>query len=156
MFRTAGSCKTSAASLLLLLGYCVRASAHLGGDVASVAADAQAMQAGVRTTALLSYQVHEFQSSAGVRVREYVDGADMVFALSWSGAVAPDLQRLLGAHFAAYAAAIAALAHPGLQRAVRIAAGELVVESSGRPRSYFGRAYLPAQLPPDFNVQMLR
>ena len=53
-------------------------------------------------------------------MREYLDRAGNVFAVSWSGPVLPDLQRLLGAHFAQYTAALAALEHPGLHRSVRM------------------------------------
>jgi len=156
MFRMDASCKTLAASVLLLLGHSATVSAHLGGDLSSVAADAHAMHASVRSTPLVSYEVHEFQGSAGLTVREYVASTGTVFALSWSGAVAPDLQQLLGQHFPSYAAAVAGLRHAGLQRALRVAAGELVVEFSGHPRSYFGHAYLPAALPPGFDLHALR
>jgi hypothetical protein len=156
MFRTAASCKTLAATLLLVFGHSLGASAHLGGDVSSVADDAHAMHASIRSTPLVAYEVHEFQSSSGLAVREYVAATGTVFALSWRGAVAPDLQLLLGEHFSSYAVGVAALRHAGLQRALRIAAGGLVVEFSGHPRSYFGHAYLPAELPPGFDVHTLR
>jgi len=156
MFRAATSCKTLTASWWLLLGHSAITSAHLGGDASSVTADAQSVHASERSTALLSYDVHEFQSSAGLTVREYVARTGTVFALSWSGAVAPDLHQLLGQHFANYAAAIAALSHPGLHRSVHVATDQLVVQLMGRPRSYSGRAYLPAQLPADFDVFLLR
>ena len=156
MSRIDASCKNLAASLLLLLlGYASKVSAHLGGDVSSISADAQALHASVRSTPLVSYDVHELQSSNGLNVREYVTSAGTVFALSWSGTIAPDLQQLLGQHFSGYAAVVAGLRHAGLQRALRVAAGGLVVEFSGHPRSYFGRAYLPAELPPGFDVHAM-
>src|SRR6185437_14892063 len=101
-------------------------------DVGSIgAAPARPQRHGecaVRSTPLVSYEVHEFQGSCGLTVREYVASTGTVFALSWSGAVAPVLQQLLGQLFPSYAAAVAGLRHAGLQRAMRVAAGELVVE----------------------------
>lgn len=155
MFRTTVSCKTLVVVLLLLLAESLQASAHLNGDISSIAADARAVQASVRKTALVSYEVHEFQSSAGLTVREYVTRSGSVFALSWSGVVPPDLHQLLGPEFPAYAAAVAALPHPGLHRAVRVAQEGLVVQLSGHPRSYSGHAYVPALLPADFDVRVL-
>jgi hypothetical protein len=64
MFRTTVSCKTLVVVLLLLLAESLQARAHLNGDISSIAADARAVQASVRKTALVSYEVHEFQSSA--------------------------------------------------------------------------------------------
>jgi hypothetical protein len=60
----------------------------------------------------------------------------------------PDLQRLLGAHYVEYTAALAALSRPGLHRSVRTVSSELIVESDGHLRAYAGRAYLRALIPP--------
>lgn len=156
MFRGVTSRKLAALLLPLLLGHSPASKAHLGGDVRSVAADARTLHASVRATPLVGYEVHELQSSTGLTVREYVTATGAVFALSWNGAVAPDLQQLLGQYFPKYAAAVAARSHAGLQRSLRIEADELIVELSGRPRGYFGHAYLPAQLPPGFDVRTVR
>lgn len=91
-----------------------------------------------------------------MRVREFLNQDGAVFAVSWSGPVLPDLQQLLGPHFAEYSSALAALAHPGLQRSVRVASSGLVVESGGHMRAYAGRAYLPARIPSGVSVAELR
>ena len=124
-----------------------RAQAALGGDAASVRADAAELQVAATTEPRQQYDVEEISAAAGVRVREYLTRDGVVFAVSWSGPVMPDLQRLLGEHFAEYTAALKALPHPGLQRSVRLASPGLVVESGGHLRAYAGRAYLPALLP---------
>lgn len=137
--------------LLLLAGsswlWVAPARADLGGDAASVLADGAASKAIVNSVLGRQYDIQEIDADSGVRVREYLNRDGSVFAVSWAGPVMPDLQRLLGTHFAAYATALAALDHPGLHRSVRVASSDLVVESGGHLRAYAGHAYLPALIP---------
>jgi hypothetical protein len=123
------------------------ARAALGGDAASVPADAAGLHGAVHTEIRQQYDIQEISAEAGMRVREYLGGDGVVFAVSWSGPVMPDLQQLLGAHFAEYTAALKALPRPGLHRSVRVASSTLIVESGGHLRAYSGRAYLPALIP---------
>ena len=141
--------------LAALLLWSAPVSAYLGSDLSSVQADSIALRGTVRTTALLHYDVHEIRADGGLTLREYVTPTGTVFALSWFGPVPPDLQSLLGQYFPAYAAALAALNHPGLHRSVRIALPELIVESGGHLRSYRGRAYVPGLVPADVAVAEL-
>jgi hypothetical protein len=94
-----------------------------------------------------SYQLRQLSGESGNLIREYVNHSGTVFAITWSGPAPPDLKQLLGAHYLAYTSALARLNHPGLQRSIRIASTELVVEATGRPRAFRGRAYLPGALP---------
>ncbi len=139
------------ASSALLIGmsalWIAPAHAALGGDAASVVADEADLHGNATTELRQQYDVQEITNDAGMRVREYLDRAGNVFAVSWSGPVLPDLQRLLGAHFTQYATGLAALRHPGLQRSVRLSTPEFVAESAGHLRAYAGRAYLPALVP---------
>jgi len=112
-----------------------------------VLADGAASKALVNSVIGQQYDIQEINADTGVRVREYLNRDGVVFAVSWAGPVLPDLQRLLGTHFAAYTTALAALDHPGLHRSVRVASSDLVVESGGHLRAYAGRAYLPALIP---------
>lgn len=121
--------------------------AGLGGDAASVVADGAASKGSVNSVTGQQYDIEEINADTGVQVREYLNRDGVVFAVSWTGPVLPDLQRLLGIHFAAYTAALAALEHPGLHRSWRVASPDLVVESAGHLRAYTGRAYLPALIP---------
>jgi hypothetical protein len=136
--------------LLLTVGnlLCVgSARADLGGDAASALADASELHGVVNTISLPLYAVQEITADTGLRVREYVNRDGVVFAVSWSGPVLPDLQRLLGAHYVEYTTALAALNHPGLHRSLRVALPGLIVESGGHLRAYAGRTYLPALVP---------
>ena len=123
------------------------AYAGLGGDAASALADGTELHGAVHSVSLPLYDVEEITADTGMRVREYVNRNGVVFAVSWSGPVLPDLQRLLGTHYVEYTTALAALNHPGLRRSVRVALPGLIVESGGHLRAYAGRARLPALIP---------
>ena len=132
------------------------ARASLGGDVASIALDAAALGASPLARAAPGFTVHEIDGPSAMQVREFVDDRGVVFGVGWSGPAQPDLRQLLGAYFARYTDALAALDHPGVHRSVRIASPELVVESSGHLRAFHGLAYLPARLPAGVTPEQLR
>ena len=149
--RRTGTVPHPLCTLILLIGiaaFCAPpAQAALGGAAADLAAEAARVGSEVRWQSLTQYEVGEIDAGSGVIVREYVDRAGQVFAVSWTGPVPPDMRQLLGIHFAQYAAGLAAFAHPGLKRSVRVATPDLIVEAGGHLRAYSGRAYLPALLP---------
>jgi Protein of unknown function (DUF2844) len=146
--------------LLLIAGMSLQwagpARAGLGGDAGSVLADESEMHGVVSSTILQQYAVQEITADTGMRVREYLNRGGVVFAVSWTGPALPDLQRLLGTHYAEYTTALAALNHPGLHRSVRTTSSELVVESGGHLRAYAGRAYLRALIPAGMSLADLR
>jgi len=130
--------------------------AALGGDAASIVSDANEMRGVVHAELLQQYDIHEITTDSGIRVREFLNRGGVVFAVTWSGPVMPDLQRLLGASFTEYTRALAAMKQPGLNRSLRVASSELVVESGGHLRAYSGRAYLPALIPAGTSAADLR
>jgi hypothetical protein len=135
-------------SLLILGGGTIQpARASLGGDAASVAADAAELHSVARATPLQRYDIEEITSDSGIRVREFLNRNGIVFAVTWSGPVVPNLRTLLGSSFESYIKGLGALKHLGTQRSLRLASGDLVVESSGHMRAYGGRAYLPSLIP---------
>lgn len=148
------------ASLLIIvavvaLGSTAPAMAVLGGDVSSVEADRASLKGALaHFSTVRGYDVHEITTEAGVHVREYLaDGK--VFAVSWQGPVIPDLRQMLGAYYASYAKGASA-PHPGGHRYLRVEEPGLVVESSGRMRAFYGRAWDPALLPPNFSAADIR
>jgi hypothetical protein len=126
---------------------CALARASLGGDLASVQADAAALGGVVQANALLSYEVQQIDVPGGLSVREYVGRDGIVFALSWVGPAPPDLQQLLGGYFAAFSTGAAAQVHPGPVRSVRVLQPGLVVQWGGHLRAYTGQACVPGLLP---------
>jgi hypothetical protein len=132
------------------------AHASLAGDAASVSSDAGALHGVVQASILPQFEIQQIVTDNGIQVREYLNREGTVFAVTWAGPVVPDLPQLLGAQFAAYAAALAARDHLGLHRSVRVATSSLVVESDGHLRAYVGRAYLPEMIPIGVSAAQLR
>ena len=138
--------------VILLPGY---ACAALGGDMASVDADQAAMNASERITASSeSYTVYELRVSTGTSVREYLSLDGKVFAVGWKGPLLPDLRLILGDYFKLYAES--SPDQQGGHGHRRINRPDLVVESNGRMRAFFGHAYLPQAMPPDVAVSDIR
>ena len=132
------------------------ARASLGGDAASVVGDADELHGAVQSSILQQFEIQEIVIDNGMRIREFLNRDGIVFAVTWAAPVMPDLQRLLGAQFGVYTAALAAREHLGLKRSMRVATPDLVVESDGHLRAYVGRAYLPAMIPIDVTTAELR
>lgn len=140
--------------LLLLLAISGAAQAELGGSVASIAADQAHMNAQRHILSAPQYAVHEIQTVSGTMIREYVSAQGLVFAVAWQGPLMPDLQQILGSHFADYQAA-AQNQRAGLGASL-VQLPELVVQSGGHMRAFFGRAYIPQLLPANVAVDEIR
>jgi hypothetical protein len=121
--------------------------AGLGSNTASVLDDASALNGAISIEIRQQYSIRDISAETGMHVREFLNHDGVVFAVSWNGPALPDLQQILGTHFAEYSAALASLTHPGFRRSVRVASSGLIVESDGHLRAYAGRAYLPALVP---------
>jgi hypothetical protein len=150
--------KTGFLAALAVAGFTTAspALAALGGDVSSIDADRISMKGALTTfSAVKGYAVHELTTAAGVHVREYLTADGKVFAVAWQGPFVPDLKQMLGAYYARYAEA-ASSPHPGGHRHLLVEQPGLVVESSGRMRAFYGRAWDPALLPPNFTPADIR
>ncbi len=97
--------------------------------------------------------MRQYQTPRGVTIRAYASAQGTVFGLAWQGVTTPDLQLLLGAHFAAFRAANRNHRHRG---PVTITAGDLVVQLSGHMRDLRGRAYLTSAIPPQLSAAVVR
>lgn len=132
----------------VLLASCSSAWAALGQDVASVEGDRAQMQGSRRVVEERDYSIHEIQAPTGTLVREYAHPDGTVFAVAWDGPFIPDLRQLLGAYFAPFAeAAKAQQARRARRGTLTVETPDLIVETGGHMRAFFGRAYIPAQLP---------
>jgi hypothetical protein len=137
-------------------GISAPALAALGGDASSVERDRASLRGTVRMTASTEYTVHEIGTASGLVVHEYVSADGKVFAVSWRGPGIPDLQQVLGSYYAQFAQARAAMAPQYDHHHLVVRTPELVVQSRGRTRDFFGRAWAPALLPPDFSLNDLQ
>lgn len=125
------------------------AHAALGDTVASVRADQAKLRGALRVKAEAGYSVQEISTPAGTIVREYISSAGVVFAVSWQGPVVPDLRQLLGSYFV-QARSAAAVAPPHGHSRLEVRQPDLVVSTGGHLRAFFGIAYVPSLLPPNF------
>jgi hypothetical protein len=124
---------------------CAPALAGLGGDATSVEADRVSMKGALHITSAARYAVHEINISGGMQVHEYVSPAGKVFAVSWRGAGIPDLRQMLGSYYGEFAQATSQPHYNHHHLSVQTA--NVVVQSSGHARAFFGRAWVPSLLP---------
>jgi hypothetical protein len=133
------------------------ASATLGSDASSVDADRVRMQGALlRIVTIDAYTLHEVQSSSGTTVREYVSSGK-VFAVAWQGPWLPNLRQILGTYFNAYQRTVQGT--PGNRKArgsLVINLPDFVVQMSGHPRAFSGRAYLPRLMPQRIQLENIR
>jgi hypothetical protein len=126
------------------------ALAALGGDAASVEADRASVKGALRVTSSTGYAVHEIHTSTGMLIHEYLSPAGKVFAVSWRGPGIPDLRQMLGSYYGSFEQAASAPHYNHHHLSIRTP--DVVVQSSGHARSFFGRAWVPSLLPQNFSV----
>jgi Protein of unknown function (DUF2844) len=127
------------------------AFAALGGNMESVDADQAALNASEQITVSTdNYTVYSLKTSSGMMIREYLSLDDKVFAVAWQGPMLPNLRLILGDYYTQYTDA--AREQHGDHGHLIVSLPDLVVESSGRMRAFFGRAYLPKAMPSDVAI----
>ena len=142
-----------------LLCAALAAHAALGLPESSIAADGsapalqlqqlQAQQSGSASPVSAQRVV----SPTGVQLTEYVSQG-VVFAVSWNGAVMPDLPQLLAGAFPALHDWLAA--HPLLlNQPIAMDTPQLVVRAEGHMRAFRGFAYLPALVPAGYDINQI-
>jgi hypothetical protein len=142
---------------LILIALPSIAFAALGGRVTSVDADRIRVEGALmRIVRNDAYALHEIRSASGTMIREYVNPSGLVFAVAWDGPWLPDLRQVLGDHFDRYQAIMQSRRGRGGRGAVVIDEPGLVVQMTGRPRAFKGRAYLPALLPAGLQLESIR
>jgi hypothetical protein len=134
----------------------VTARASLGAPVLSVGTDQARMN--VRQRSLVqtaSGARHVLMLENGGEVREYANAAGVIYAVRWSGPGKPDLESLLGVHFATFQADNPIAARHGLRRAPSVNRSNLRVVTGGRPGAFWGLAWLPQAVPAGFDPAAL-
>ena len=135
------------------------AQAGLGNQAASVEADRVSMKGHLRTRSEPGYSVQEITAANGSTVREYVSSSGVVFAVTWSGPAAPNLQQTLGTYFTRYVTAAKtqrATGHRTGHNHLEIREPSLVVHAGGHMRQYFGLAYVPSLVPQNLSISDLQ
>ncbi|HEX8814111.1 MAG TPA: DUF2844 domain-containing protein [Terriglobales bacterium] len=147
--------------LPLLLAVCAMslpAMAGLGGDLNSVQGDAAHMKAAVKIEQREAYAVHTIATKNNTTVvREYVSPDGHVFGVAWGGPFMPNLSKVLGTYLQQFTTAMQEdhAKHPG-RHPVSISQPGLVVQSMGKVRGYYGRAYVPEMLPQGVQPEEVR
>lgn len=145
---------TALASCVLLS---MSAFAELGGDVRSVQADQQRMNATRHVSATQAYSVHEIRTATSSVVREYVSPSGTVFAISYHGQFLGEGNQLLASYAQQVAPALQSV-HKGQHRGgpVTVHLPNVVYHVSGHMRSYTVQAYLPGNVPQGVNLEELQ
>ena len=94
------------------------------------------------------YAVSQSKLPSGTIVRAYSDLQGKIFAISWNGPTQPDLDSMLGEHFDHSNGALP-------PAPLSIARPDMVIVSSGRPRAYNGKAWIPKALPAGFDANRM-
>ncbi|CAB3755275.1 DUF2844 domain-containing protein [Paraburkholderia solisilvae] len=97
-----------------------------------------------------SYTTHSTHTADGVTVHEYATRSGVVFAVTWSGPVRPDMTALLGSYFPNFASAARRGKRgtgPLIERS-----GDLQVESIGYQGQFIGKAWVPRLVPAQVDV----
>lgn len=135
------------------------AQAVLGATADTIHAD-QIRYKGVRSenvnaTGLMT--THEIRLRDGSGIKQYVNAAGVVFAVSWRTRLKPDLEALLGPQFAVQATAVGTTQGvAGIKRQHSLRLPNLVVHQGGRMNAFAGLAYVPTQVPEGIDAELLR
>ena len=128
--------------------------AALGGSVETVASDQVRMQAKRAITQMREYNIHLISRDDGTLIKEYVTPAGKVFGVSWTGPTIPDLTQLLGTYSAEFQTSVRA--QPRRRKAGVVRNPDLVVESTGHMRAFYGRAYVNSMLPSGVTAETVK
>ncbi|MGA8051299.1 MAG: DUF2844 domain-containing protein [Burkholderiales bacterium] len=126
------------------------AHAALGDNESSIATDAAVTKMQLRPAgaAAIRYRLYEMRDAArGVQVREYADSqSGLIFGVTWSGRVKPDLKQVLGSYY--FERYVDAARGSGKVRGMRqVNQPDFVLRVSGHMRHFVGAAWIPALLP---------
>lgn len=112
---------------------------------------ARSLAAAGNNTANAVYTVSQSTLDSGTIVREYMDAAGKVFAVSWTGPTLPDLRTLLGSKFTALTDATGRRTQAGHSQ-LALNQSDVVIVSNGHMRSFAGHAFIPSAVPAGFDT----
>jgi hypothetical protein len=115
-----------------------------------------AKASGQTPTSPAAYTEQTTTLETGTVMREFVNAQGLVFAVSWTGPVLPDLGALFGdyfQHFRAEAERNRASRKRGAP--IALSSDAVVMVSRGRMGHFSGHAYVPALIPTGVNIDDL-
>jgi len=130
--------------------------AVLGGSATTVTQEGQPLATNGRALAQQNHGVQQqsILTAQNVTVTEYSSGG-VVFAISWTGPVMPDLSQLLGTYFSQYTTKLPAPTAAMRNKPITIQTPNLVLHAGGHMRAFSGSAYAPGLVPAGLNLGTL-
>jgi len=131
--------------------FSLQAGAALGSHPEALVGSNRVASAKVSTTSVdatsRAYRIQTTTSQDGSTVKEFINSAGIVFAVSWQGPWRPDLKQLLGSYYTIFqqenAKRVTARARaPGV-----ISSQDFVIKTRGHAHAFQGLAYVESMLP---------
>jgi hypothetical protein len=129
------------------------AAASVGAGDFGAGATGLGRTTSMTTTAAVPYKKLEHKHASGTTVVRYIDATGTLFAVTWSGPFLPDLQELLGMHFASFSRAQERAT--GLHAPLVVRSDDVVIVAHGHMGAFAGWAWLPPRLPAGFDPRTL-
>ena len=158
--RLNGTASVNSATIMVgcvALSMSAVAWAALGQPAASIAQDGTPVSQPVhrlKQTLPTTVNVQSVQTTMGALVTEYI-ASGVVFAVTWQGAMMPNLHQLLGEQAFQAVLAQQVAQHHGAQNPANIHTADYVVQTWGHMGSLHGMAYLPTLMPAGFDASNL-
>ncbi len=131
-----------------------QAPASLGDPASRIRCDHQLLGSTPHSVDRGDYKIVQIDRDDGAIVKQYVNGAGLVFGVTWQARNVPNLKPLLGAYFPEFQRAVQARGHRG--GPLMLKTKNLIVESAGHLRAFRGRAYIPRLLPRQLTAAVLQ
>jgi len=148
--------RTALTISLVLILVTVPAWATLGESEASVTTDQLHMKSEHRIQTFQNYKVHELSTANGMTVREYLSPQGSVFGITWQGRSTPDVNQLLGTYVNNLQTATPAQTKIQRRRGITVKTNDFVYSNFCRMRMCKGSAYVPALIPSNVSVEVMR
>jgi Protein of unknown function (DUF2844) len=146
----------AAAAIAVFTFALLPAWATLGQSEASVTSDQLHMKSEERVQTLENYRVHELTTAEGNTVREYVSPQGSVFAITWHGRSAPDMNQLLGTYTNNLQTATPAQTRIQRRRGISVKTDDFVYSNFCHLRTCSGSAYVPSLIPSNVSTEVIR
>jgi hypothetical protein len=133
----------------------INARAELGGKKISTHVGSVYSKAPHKAATNSNYEVDKITLDSGTVITEYVALNGMVFGVSWIGPAKPNFKEIFGnTNFDRYVTHVQKTASP--RSRLNLNESDLVIESSGHQGHFFGRAFLPLEIPPNITIDEIQ
>jgi hypothetical protein len=146
---------TVAAVGAALISIASPAFAALGGKAETVDTDRARLHARLNRSNLATSTQNDLTLNDGTVTRQFTNADGVVFAVSWSGPMRPDLRQIFGNYYPRLQSAAAKTARLHARMAFSANDADFVVRSGGHPGAFWGYAILPTKVPASFDASRL-